>query len=115
MRGRGRVHDEGRGREVGDGLTGGVHGTHTHTHTEREREIERESGRACERNDADKTGPLGSGRETGERARGRDRSTGEVCLSARAGVRARPTWANWATLAFFYFQGISNAFSIYFL
>jgi hypothetical protein len=24
-RGRGRVHDEGRGREVRDGLTGGVH------------------------------------------------------------------------------------------
>jgi hypothetical protein len=56
---------------------------------------QRESRRACERNDTDKTGPLGSGRE---RARGRDRSTGEVRLSARAGAQARaragPTWAN---------------------
>jgi hypothetical protein len=85
-RGRGRVHGEGRGREVGDGLTGGVR------------------GRACERNDVDKTVPLGSGRERGERARGRDRLTGGVHLSSRAGAQARaragPTWANWATLAF---------------
>jgi hypothetical protein len=100
-RGRGRVHDEGRGQEVGDGLTGGVRGA------------EKESGRACERNGADKTGPLGSGRETGDRARGRDWSTGGVCLSARAGARARPTWANWATLAFFF--SISREFLMSFL
>jgi hypothetical protein len=64
---------------------------------------QRESGRACERNGADKTSPLGSGRERWERARWQDRTTGGVRLSARAGARtlawARPTWANWATLA----------------
>jgi hypothetical protein len=42
-------------------------------------------------------------------------------MSARAGARARactrvgPAWVNWAELGFFHFQGISNAFSIYFL
>jgi hypothetical protein len=41
-RGRGRVHGEGRGREVGDGLTGGVHGTErerTRMREERRRQI----------------------------------------------------------------------------
>jgi hypothetical protein len=75
----------------------------------------RESERACERNSADKTGPLGTGRERRERARGRDRPTGGVRLSERAGARARawagPTWANWATLAF----SISREFLMPFL
>jgi hypothetical protein len=58
MRGHGRVHGEGRGREVGDRLTGGVRGT------------DRESGRAGERNDADRSAPQSSRRE---RERGRAR------------------------------------------
>jgi hypothetical protein len=49
-------------------------------HREREREL-------AKRNDADRTGPPGSGRERGERARERNRLTGGVRLSARAGAR----------------------------
>jgi hypothetical protein len=56
------------------------------------RDKERECGHACERNGADKTGPPGSGRERGERARGQDRPTSEVRLSAQAGAQAR-AWA----------------------
>jgi hypothetical protein len=41
---------------------------------------ERESGRTCERNDVDRTGPLGSGRERGKRARGRNRLAGGRAL-----------------------------------
>jgi hypothetical protein len=76
---------------------------------------DRERGRACERNGADKTGPLGTGRKRRERACGRDRPTGGVRLSERAGARARawagPTWANLATLAF----SISREFLMPFL
>jgi hypothetical protein len=69
---------------------------------------QRESGRACERNGTDRTDPLGSGRERGERACGRNRLTGGGRLSARAGARARAraglAWANWAELAFSIFR-----------
>jgi hypothetical protein len=43
--GRGRVHGKGRGREVGDGLMGGVHGTERERERERERESVREEQR----------------------------------------------------------------------
>jgi hypothetical protein len=52
-RGRGGIHDEGRGREVGDGLTDGL------------RRTEGESGCAGARKGADRTSPLCSGRERG--------------------------------------------------
>jgi hypothetical protein len=56
---------------------------------------QRESGRACERNDADRTGPLGNERERGESARGRNRLTGGVSAGGRTGARERsgPAWA----------------------
>jgi hypothetical protein len=62
------------------------------------------SGRMCERNDADKPGPLvGEGER--ERMCGRNRLRGGDRLSARAGARARaqagPTWAKWSKLGFF--------------
>jgi hypothetical protein len=49
MHGRGRVHGEGHRWEVGDGLTGGVRGTHTHTERERERAGARARGMAPKR------------------------------------------------------------------
>jgi hypothetical protein len=52
--------------------------------------MQREGERAWERNGADKTGPLGSGRERGERAHRQNRLTGGRRLSARV----RPAWAN---------------------
>jgi hypothetical protein len=66
---------------------------------------ERESGHACEGNDTDRTGPPGSERERGERARGQNRLTGggpPVSAGARAGVG--PPWANWAKLGFSIFR-----------
>jgi hypothetical protein len=73
-----------------------------------QRERERESGRACERNGADRTSPLGSGRERAETARMQNRLTSGGRLSARAGTRAlaraRPAWANCAELDFSIFR-----------
>jgi hypothetical protein len=74
-RGRARVRGEGCGREVGDGLTGGV------------REAERKSGCACEKNSADRLASQSSERE-GERARGLA-LTGGTRLSCTEGARAR--------------------------
>jgi hypothetical protein len=72
-RGRGRVH----GGDVGERL-----GT---TDGWGSRRKERESECVCERNDADRTGPPGSGRERGERARGRNRQRGRALRRARGG------------------------------
>ena len=66
----------GRGREVRDGLMGGVRGT--------KREL-------AKRNDADRTGPPGSGRERGERARGRALGRRRACGLGRLGL----TGLNW--------------------
>jgi hypothetical protein len=62
---------------------------------------EGESERACERNGADRTGPPCSGRERGERERGRNRLTGRGRLSARAGAgvgRLGLTGSSWVFL-----------------
>jgi hypothetical protein len=76
-RGRGRVHDEGRGREVRDGLTGGVCGT------------EREKGRARERNGADRLTPQNSERERGrEEVCGSAPTRGPACQGSKARGRA---------------------------
>jgi hypothetical protein len=92
-RGHGRVHDEGRGQEVGDGLTGGLNGT------------EREAGAR-----AKGTTPIGlahwaaRGRE-GEKGReGWRRQVGPACQAPRARGRAReagltgPTRQKWVFL-----------------
>jgi hypothetical protein len=71
--GRRCVHGEGRGREVENGLIGGLGGTER-------------SGRTCERNDADRASPLGSERERGrEGARGLASIDG-TCLSGTEGA-----------------------------
>jgi hypothetical protein len=77
--GHGCVHNEGRGWEVGDGLTGGL------GRTKRER-----SGRACERNGADRAGPLGSERESAKA--GTDTRDSPVRHRGRVGTGARG-WA----------------------
>jgi hypothetical protein len=79
MRGRGRVHGEGRGREVGDGLTGGLRGT------ERERARGREE--RCRQD-------WPTGQREGERERaGWRRQVGPTCQTPRARGRG---WACWA-------------------
>jgi hypothetical protein len=58
------------------------------------------------------------GREGVSAQAGADRWGQPVRHQGHAGAGARGTgsaWAKWAEMAFFYFQGISNAFSIYFL
>ena len=58
------------------------------------KEERRESECVCERNDADRTGPPGSGRERGERACGRNRLTGgDRCQRGQALGRASGVWA----------------------
>jgi hypothetical protein len=74
-RGRGRVHGEGCGREVRDGLTGGV------------REAERERSRAI-RNGADRSAPQSSERERGGTRVGVDRRDPPVRHRGRAGAGA---------------------------
>jgi hypothetical protein len=71
---------------------------------------QRENGRTCERNDADRTGPLGSGRERGRDARvGADRRGPPVRDWRRAGVGSR-AWlglvGRLGRIGFFYFPGI---------
>jgi hypothetical protein len=106
------AHDaEGEKRDArGNGSTTGNPGP---------RDREREGERAGEVTGADRLGPLGS-----ERAResGRSRLRREVGLACQAErargrghTRADLNGLSWAELAFFYFPGISNAFSIYFL
>jgi hypothetical protein len=77
-RGRGRVHGEGRGREVGDGLTGGLGG------------IEREAGARAKGTAL--TGLahwVAEGRE-GEKGReGWHRQAGPACQAPRARGRGR--------------------------
>jgi hypothetical protein len=76
-RGRGHVHSEGRGREVRDGLTGGVRDAYR----ERERERERERASTCEI----ETTPTGRphtaarGREEEKRCAGWHRQAGPAC------------------------------------
>jgi hypothetical protein len=79
------------------------------------------SERVGERNGADRPGPRVAREREGERGRagvGADGQGPPVRHRGRAGASARgagPAWAKWAEMAFFYFQGISNCFSIYFL
>jgi hypothetical protein len=85
-RSRGRVHGEGRGREFGDGLTGGLHGT------------ERAGARA--RRKAPKGLAHGA---TGGREGARGLApTGETHLSDTEGTRARARgwacWVDWAEM-----------------
>jgi hypothetical protein len=70
---RGRVQGEGRGREVRDGLTGGV------------REAERERARA-KRNDTDRSAPQSSERERGGTRVGADRRGPPVRDQGLAGM-----------------------------
>jgi hypothetical protein len=94
MRGRGRVHREGRGWEVGDGLTGGLGRTKREAgalakgtaptglaHWQREGERERRGGRAG----ADRRDPL-------------VRHRGRAGASAREPGSARPTGLKWVFL-----------------
>jgi hypothetical protein len=58
----------------------------------------------CERNDADRAGPLGSGREGGGARAGADRRDPPVRHQGRAGASARMRgwayWADWAKMSF---------------
>jgi hypothetical protein len=86
--GHGRVHDGGHGRQVRDGLTGGV------------REAERESAFKKEKTQTGQPHRAVRGRE---RAR-ESAPTGGVRLSGTEGARARVRdwawWADWAELGF---------------
>jgi hypothetical protein len=96
---RGCVHGEGRGRDVRNGLTGGV------------REAERERASSCEKKRRRQVGPTEQ-REGERRHTGWRQQAGPVYQGPRA--RARD-WADLGGIGFSIFQGISNCFSIYFL
>jgi hypothetical protein len=75
---------------------------------------QRERARAWERNSADRSAPQSSERERERERAGWRRQAGPACQAPRARRRAHVELGRLGLKLLFYFQGISNCFSIYF-
>jgi hypothetical protein len=108
--GRGCVHGEGRGREVRDGLTGGVRGTEREQ--ARVREKQRRQVGPIEQREGERE------REEEKRCAGWRRQVGPACQGPKARKHTRAGLGLVGRLGridFSIFKRISNCFSIYFL